>query len=122
MNILRTSMPRKLLNQTNLRAGNGGVPPWGRARYSDEAPANPATLHLIVARSHKLQIAVHWCVFCSKSAYSGSYPDWDCLEVYFSWQRFEYKKANPLRMPCGALSARCRPKTLSRKSNVTLFI
>jgi hypothetical protein len=26
-------------------------------------------------------------------------PNRDCLEVYFSWQRFEYKKANPLRMP-----------------------
>jgi hypothetical protein len=57
------------------------------------------------------QICCEFMQFATDLAYSESYPDWDCLEVYFSWQRFEYKRANPLRMPCGASSARCRLKT-----------
>ena len=37
------------------------------------------------------------------------------LEVYTTWQKFEFKKANPLRMLFAVLSARFRRKTSLRK-------
>ncbi len=42
-------------------------------------------------------------------------------EVYFRWQRFEFKKVNRSKMPCAVLSAKFKPRTSLRKSSVIPF-
>ena len=37
----------------------------------------------------------------------------------FYWQRFVFRRVSPSRTPCGGSSARCRPRTSSRKSSAT---
>ena len=47
--------------------------------------------------------------------YSDICPSWECLEVFFHWQKFEFRKANPLRMLCAVSSERCRQEDIIKE-------
>ena len=41
------------------------------------------------------------------------------LGVFASWQKYEFKRVSPSRMPCAGSSAKCSRKTSSRRLSVT---